>query len=155
MTSPALAARPPRLWKAPFVFALAMNALWINASEVFRYFAFIMPMTRDALPLLGDVAPMDLRVFLVWGVWDTILVASATMIAWLALDRFGATVRTAVLAGTGIWFTVFVLFWLATLNMNLTTPKIVLMALPLAWVEMVVAALIVRWACFLTTGPDT
>lgn len=136
------------IWRTPLASALIANFVWINMSEVFRYFAFIMPMMRDALPMVPDVAPMDLTVFLIWGVWDTILVAAATIIPWLALNVLGATMKNAVLAGTGVWLAVFVIFWLGAFNMNLATPRIVLTALPLAWLEMIVAALIVWWFCF-------
>jgi len=138
-------ARPQDAWQTPLAYALAVNFVWINASEVFRYFAFVMPMMREAFSTVPDVAPMNLAVFMVWAVWDTILVAAATLIPWMALKVFGGSVRNAVLAGTGVWFTVFVIFWLAAFNMNLATPAILLTALPLAWLEMVVAALVVWW----------
>lgn len=125
--------------------ALALNFLWINASEVFRYFAFVMPMMREAFPTLPDIAPMSLPVFLVWGLWDTVLILAATFLSWLMLERFGNTVRTALAAGTLIWATVFVILWLGLYNMNLAPLQVLLIALPLAWIEMVAAALIVRW----------
>ena len=128
------------------VIAALANLVWINVSEVFRYFAFVMPMLREAFPSIADVAPMNVPVFLVWGVWDTILVAAVTGFAWLFLDRFGATLRNAVLFGTALWLSIFVILWLGLYNMNLATPRIALTALPLAWFEMVMAALIVRWA---------
>ncbi|WP_299295753.1 hypothetical protein [uncultured Tateyamaria sp.] len=139
--------QPPSTLRAPLVSALIVNFIWINLSEVFRYFALIMPMMRDAFPMIPDVAPMNLPVFLIWGLWDTILVATATIIPWLALATFGGTVKTAVLAGTGVWVGVFGILWLGLFNMNLATPTIVLTALPLAWLEMTVAALVVWWFC--------
>ncbi len=36
---------------APFTVALIVNFVWINAPEVFRYFAFVMPMMREAFPM--------------------------------------------------------------------------------------------------------
>lgn len=131
---------PKTLW-----LAIGINLIWINLSEVFRYFAFVMPMMREAFPILPDVAPMNIPVFLIWGIWDTILVFAVCLIAWLALDKFGATIRVAILAATGIWATIFVILWLGLFNMNLATPAIVLVALPLAWIEMFVAVMIVRW----------
>ena len=133
----------PRLPRG-LLLALGANALWINASEVFRYFVFVMPMMREAFPMVDGVAPMSLSVFLIWGLWDTVLVVSATLIPWLILTRFGPTVRNALAAGSFTWATVFVILWLGLWNMNLATPAILAVALPLAWVEMVVAALIVR-----------
>lgn len=142
-----IAAAQRRSLAAPpgFLGALALNFVWINASEVFRYFVFVMPMMRAAFPDMPEIAPMNLRVFLVWGVWDAILVIVATGFVWLALDRFGDGVRAALLAGTALWIAVFGVLWLALLNMNLATVSILAVALPLSWLEMVVAALIVRW----------
>ena len=89
---------------------------------------------------------MSVSIFLIWGIWDSILVVVATGFAWMFLERFGTTARNAILAGTALWITIFVILWLALYNMNLATPRIALTALPLAWIEMVGAALIVRWA---------
>ena len=125
--------------------ALAVNFVWINLSEVFRYFIFVMPMMREALPGVPGVAPMNLGVFMIWGVWDTILVFCVTLLSWLFLERFGNSVRVAVAAGTFCWLAIFVILWLGLYNMNLTTAKIAATALPLAWLEMVIAAMVVRW----------
>ena len=127
-----------------FLFALLVNTVWINASEVFRYFVFVMPMMREALPEVGNVAPMDFVVFASWGVWDTILVIVATSSIWVMYDRFGSELRIALLAATGLWLGIFAILWLGLYNMNLATLEIILIALPLAWLEMFVAALIVR-----------
>ncbi|MEM8784870.1 MAG: hypothetical protein AAGF19_03360 [Pseudomonadota bacterium] len=140
------AVTPPPAMPKGFWIALAINAVWINVSEVFRYFVFVMPQMRADFPELADVAPMTLGVFAIWGVWDTILVAAATVIPWFALERFGPTARNAVLAGTGVWLTVFCLLWIGLYNMGLATLTVMAMALPLAWLEMAIAALIVRWS---------
>ena len=145
MTIPGTAQRSDDALKS-FGVALFANMIWINLSEVFRYFVFVMPMMREAFPMIPDVAPMSVPVFLIWGVWDTILVLAVCGIAWLAFDRFGTSSNVALLSGTGIWATIFVILWLGLFNMNLATPPILLAALPLAWVEMIVAVYIVRWA---------
>ncbi|MEM8540250.1 MAG: hypothetical protein AAGF25_04770 [Pseudomonadota bacterium] len=129
-----------------FWIAIGLNMVWINLSEVFRYFAFVMPMMRDAFPMLPSVAPMNIPVFLIWGIWDTILVVSVCAIAWLSLTKFGTTMLMVLLTATGIWASIFVILWLGLFNMNLASPSIVLVALPLAWLEMFVAVIIVRWA---------
>lgn len=126
--------------------ALLLNFVWINLSEVFRYFVFVRPMMQEALPTLPDVAPMSVPIFLIWGVWDTILVISVTLIAVLALDRLGAAPKTIFKVATGIWASIFVILWLGLYNMNLATPMILLAALPLAWLEMFVAVHLVAYA---------
>ena len=47
-----------------------------------------------------------------------------------------------MLAATLFWFAVFVILWLGLYNLNLATVRIVFAALPLAWLEMVVAAIL-------------
>jgi len=128
-----------------FWITILVNAVWINASEIFRYFVFVMPMMRDTYPELVNIAPMNFPVFMVWGVWDTILIFAVTGFTWLFLDRFGSGVRQALAAGTLIWVTVFVILWLGLFNMNIATKEILAIALPLSWLEMVVAALVVNW----------
>ena len=127
-------------------FALLLNFVWINLSEVFRYFVFVRPMMQEALPTLPDVAPMSIPVFLIWGLWDTILVVSVTLIAVLALERLGGSPRTILTTATGIWASIFVILWLGLYNMNLATPGILLVALPLAWLEMFVAVHLAAYA---------
>lgn len=122
-----------------------VNAVWINASEVFRYFVFVMPMMREAFPQVEGIAPMNLPVFAIWGAWDAILVLVVTGFVFLFLDRFGNGLLQAIVAGTLIWTAIFVILWLGLFNMNIATGAILAVALPLSWIEMVVAALIVKW----------
>jgi membrane-associated protease RseP (regulator of RpoE activity) len=126
--------------------AIGLNLVWVNISEVFRYFAFVMPMMRESLAMVPDVAPMNVPVFLIWGIWDTIVILAITAGAWLCFERFGYSRKIAVLAGTSVWLAIFVVLWLGLLNMNLATIGVLLVALPLAWLEMVVAALVTLWS---------
>jgi hypothetical protein len=128
----------------PMRTALIASFLWINASEVFRYFVFVLPMTRRAMTDVVDAAPMNLPVFLVWGAWDGLLFACASLLMWLYFERFGGGGRGVLGAGTLAWAAVFVLFWVATWNMNMTQAAIPLTALPMAWLETMVAAAILE-----------
>ena len=141
-------------WPA-FGVALLLNMIWINASEIFRYFVFIMPLMRSSLSSIPDVAPMNWTVFAVWGVWDTILVFSVTGFIWLVIDRFEIHWRGAVLAGTFAWLGIFGILWLGLFNMNLATPEILAYALPLSWLELVCSALIVRWSYSISSSNDS
>jgi hypothetical protein len=128
------------------ILAASLNAVWINTSEVFRYFVFVMPMMRAALPGIQNVAPMSLPVFLVWAVWDTIVQTALTGFVWLYLEKFGYGIRNALIAGAMCWLAIFGVLWLALLNMNLATPRILAVALPMALLELLVGALILNWA---------
>ena len=129
-----------------FLLVLLIAFLWLNASEVFRYFAFVMPMTRAAMSAVQDVAPMNFTVFLIWGLWDSLLFAVVGFIAWLVHEKFGGGLRHAIAAGTLLWLTIFCIFWLAAWNMNLTVTRVPLVALPLAWIEMVIVVAILERA---------
>lgn len=134
----------PFPFRAYFLTAL-FAGLWINISEVFRYFAFVMPMLREAHPLIEGVAPMNFGVFAVWGLWDTILVLAFTGFIWIFCDRFGARLSTLLAGTTFFWASVFVILWVGLFNMRLAPMSVLYIALPLAWIELIVAALIIRW----------
>lgn len=134
----------PTRW---FWTAFLINTVWINASEVWRYFVYVMPMMRTHLSTVPDVAPMNLGVFAMWGVWDTILIAAATGYFWMFFRQFGSGLLSVLVSATTFWGAVFVIFWLAMFNMNLASPSIALTALPFAWLELAIAAAIVRY-CF-------
>lgn len=131
----------PSRW---FWIALLANTIWMNVSEVWRYFVFVMPMVRTHLAEVPGVAPMSLGVFAAWGLWDTILIAAATGFFWMFFRQFGLGLLTVLAAATSFWATVFVIFWFAMINMNLASLEIAAAALPLAWLELFVAAVIVR-----------
>lgn len=127
-----------------FVVVCAVVSLWVNASEIFRYFVIVIPDLRRTLFMVPNVAPMDVGVFSIWGVWDTLLVVLTVFAYWLCAGRFGETLRTAVAAGTFSWLLFFVLFWLAMMNMSLARPQLLLWTLPLSWLELVVASVLAR-----------
>jgi hypothetical protein len=122
-----------------FILTTLIVSIWINLSEVFRYFAFVKPMMQDYLPMVPGVVPINWPVFAIWGIWDTILTALVVFVYWLVAQRFGNNQSSAALAGTTSWMLLFVLFWVAAMNMALAPVKIAFIALPLAWVEMAVA----------------
>lgn len=140
----------PPLFSSPaarsaFTTALLINLVWINASEVFRYFVLLMPMLKQAYPQISGVAAMDVTIFAIWGLWDTLLWLGICGFSWLYLERFGSTLSRALQAGTLFWLIAFVLLWVGVYNMGLSKPNILAIALPLSWLEMVIAALIMRW----------
>lgn len=132
--------------KNSFVLTLLVAFVWLNASEVFRYFAIVMPMMRDAMATVPGVAPMNVTVFLIWGLWDTLLFVVVGVIAWLYHEKCGGGLRNTIIAGTLLWLAIFCIFWLAAYNMNLTVARVPMIALPLAWIEMVVTVAILERA---------
>jgi hypothetical protein len=124
-----------------------ITTIWINASEVFRYFVIVMPGVRAELAVVPDVAPMNLfPVFAIWGAWDTLLTLMLMWMLWLCQHHFVNKLQLALVAGTAMWASFFVLFWVAMVNMNLASIGLALTALPLAWLEMVLAAWLAQWS---------
>jgi hypothetical protein len=123
-----------------FIIQVLLVSLWVNVSEVFRYFVIVMPKTREYLAVIPGVLPLNWWVFSVWGVWDFILTALVVFMYWLVSQRFGHNLRSVMLAGTVSWAFFFLLFWIGFFNMGLAPLSLALIALPLAWVEMIVAS---------------
>jgi len=126
-----------------FVSITLITSIWINISEVFRYFVFVMPRVKTFFGNKIGVAEMDLTIFAIWGVWDTILTAVLVFFFWLYTKSFGNNIKSVFVSGTIVWLAIFVIFWVATANMGLSDWGILLITLPLSWVEMVVGAWIV------------
>ncbi|WP_343116952.1 hypothetical protein [Ostreiculturibacter nitratireducens] len=130
----------------PLWIAILLNLIWVNLSGVIRAFAFVMPMMRSALPTVPDVVPMNLNLFLAWGAWELIPILSVSIISWLMMIRFGASTGIALAAGTVTWILVYANLWSALYLMNLATLSVTGVALALSWLEMAVAAFLVRWS---------
>ncbi|MEL7487032.1 MAG: hypothetical protein AAGJ87_07445 [Pseudomonadota bacterium] len=129
-----------------FVMTFLFVSLWINASEIVRYFGVVMPMVRESFSALDNPAPMNVGVFAVWAVWMSVLVGMLIFFYWLYANRFGASVKSAVVAGSLCWLFFFFLFWVGVVNMGLGTIETAAIALPWAWAELVIGALIARWS---------
>lgn len=129
-----------------FLVALAGNFVWVNASEIWRYLAVVRPMLLQVFPGRPGIAPLTLPAIAIWTIWDTILILASTGFYWIYLTWTGPVIRHALLAATALTATVFGLLWLAVFNMGLAPPQFLWTAVPLAWVEQVVAAFIVGWA---------
>ncbi len=126
--------------------ALMLNFLWINVSEVWRYFAIIRPLLLETFPGQAGIAPVTLPIALSWALWDGLLILAATQYYAMHLRAYGHSGLQVVLSATAFTITVFGLLWLAVVNMGLAPSLFLWRALPLAWLEQVIAALITLWA---------
>jgi len=126
--------------------AFLANFVWINLSEVARYFLIVRPMLQEALAGQTGVAPMNLGIFALWGIWDLVLIAAATGFYWLWLERFGDSACPIVVASAAFTVTIFGLVWLGIANMGLAPYTMIAATLPLAWIEQGIACWIVVWA---------
>ncbi len=127
-----------------FIVVTLLVSIWINVSEVFRYFVFVIPRIKSYFPNKLGIADMDLKIFAIWGFWDTILTASLVFIYWLYSRVFGNSNRSVLISGTFTWLVIFVIFWIANANMGLSEWQILMITLPLSWLEMIVG----NWIAF-------
>lgn len=125
-----------------FIINVLLVSIWINVSEVFRYFAIVMPESRSFLAAIPGSLPMNLPVFAVWGAWDMALTAAVVFMFWLVAQVFGNSLRSVLLSSTVSWVFFFLLFWVGLCNMGLAQPLLALKALPLAWFEVFIASFI-------------
>ncbi|MEM9487357.1 MAG: hypothetical protein AAGA83_27130 [Cyanobacteria bacterium P01_F01_bin.116] len=123
-----------------FILITLIASLWINASEVLRYFAFVMPSLRQSLAAIEGVAPMNWGVFAIWGGWDTLLTGLVVFMVGLFAQLYGNTLRSALIAGKISWLFFFVLFWVGMVNMGLAEWSLAGLALLWSWFELVVAS---------------
>ncbi len=124
-----------------FVQVVLITSIWINASEVFRYFVLVRPAVQEFWSgtdrMVADMNPM---IFGVWGLWDTLVTIVLVVAVWL-LRQSSENKRQVILrAATFAWAAIFLVFWVAAANMNLSGWQILLIALPLSWLEMLVGA---------------
>ncbi len=123
-----------------FLLITLITSIWINASDVFRYFMFVMPRMKEFFPGRNDIAKMDWEIFSIWGLWDTLLTASLVFITFLFVTVFGNSLKSIFSAATMVWLAIFMIFWVATANMGLSNWSILWITLPLSWAEMVIGA---------------
>lgn len=114
-------------------------SLWVHLSEVFRYFVFITPALKASLPMIPDVAPMNLIVFMIWGAWDTLLTLLLVFTYYLAASHYQSTSRAIFVSAMIVWGFFWIL-WVGVINMGMGDSSLLIRALPLAGIEVLIAA---------------
>lgn len=125
-----------------FIVITIITSLWVNASEVFRYFVLVRPEMHEYLSVVPNVADMNWVIFAIWGLWDTLLTALYVFLFWLCAQTFGNNLKSVVISGFMSWCFFFVLFWVGMANMNLSSWRYLFIVLPLALIETLVAVFI-------------
>lgn len=130
--------------KSPALATFVWSGLWLTLSEVVRYFAFVMPETREHFSVVPNVAPMSVAVFGWWSLWMLLLTLSVIYAYWLHTKVMGHTYKAVLVSATFSWVLFFVLFWFGSINMGLARLSTAAVALPWAWVELLFTCLIAK-----------
>jgi hypothetical protein len=125
-----------------FILISLLVSIWVNASEVLRYFLLVRTEMQSTLSMVPNVASMDLKIFSIWGIWDTILTMMAVFMYYLYAEKYGRSLSSIIKAGTLSWAFFFLLFWIGLPNMGLANWSFIALPLTWAWIEMVVASYI-------------
>jgi hypothetical protein len=125
-----------------FIIITLLVSIWVNTSEVFRYFIIVRPDMHENLATIPQVADMNITIFLIWGVWDTLLTGLIVFLFWLCSQVFGNNLKSIVISSAVSWCFFFLLFWVGLANMNLSSWSFIIIVLPLALLETSVASFI-------------
>ncbi len=126
-------------WKQ-FIIVTLITSLWVQASEIFRYFVLVIPRVKTFWNDLGTIAHMDILIFLIWGVWGTVLTGMVVYFFWLYAQVYGNNRKSIWISGILSWMFFFVLFWIGAANMGYSDWSILWITLPLSLIELIVAS---------------
>ncbi len=125
-----------------FVVITLLTSIWVNISELIRYLAYVRPEMQNYLSAIPGIGTMNLKIGLIWGLFDTLLTALFVFTFWLCTQAFGNTRKTILISGLMSWCFFFVLFWVGSANMFLSSWGALLVVLPLALLETLIASYI-------------
>jgi hypothetical protein len=123
-----------------FIIITLITSIWVNISELIRYLPYVRPEMMDYLSTIPHMGEMNLRVALIWGFFDTLLTALYVFSFWLCAQAFGNGKKAVLISGLMSWSFFFVLFWVGSANMYVAEWKNLLVVLPLALLETLVAS---------------
>jgi len=126
-------------WKQ-FIIVTLITSLWVQASEIFRYFILVIPRVKTFWNDLDTIAHMDIPIFLIWGVWGTVLTGMVVYFFWLYAQVYGNNRKSIWISGILSWMFFFVLFWIGAANMGYSDWSILWITLPLSLIELIVAS---------------
>ena len=125
-----------------FIIITLLTSIWVNISELIRYIPYVRPQMMDYLSAIPHMGEMNLQVALVWGFFDTLLTALYVFCFWLCAQVFGNNKKAILISGFMSWSFFFVLFWVGSANMFTAKWSNLLVVLPLALLETLLASLI-------------
>ncbi len=126
-----------------FIIITLLTSIWVNVSELVRYFGYVRPEMQEYFPFISNMGVIwDVQIIAVWAFFDTLLVALYVYLFWLCAQVFGNNRKSILISGFMSWCFFFVLFWVGSANMYLSNWSTLLVVLPLALLETLVASYI-------------
>lgn len=117
------------------IIAILLAGAWISLSEFLRNSILVHDQWLEHYQGLGIEFPGSAINNAVWGVWSMMLAVSLFFVS----RKFGLW-QTTLLA----WFMTFVMMWVAIGNLSVLPYMTLIYAIPLSFLEVFVAAIIVK-----------
>jgi hypothetical protein len=117
------------------ILPILLATIWISLSEFVRNEFLLKSYWTDHYESMGLIFPSEPINGAVWGIWSLCFAIAVFII--LRKFSFWQTVLFA-------WFVGFILMWLVVGNMSVLPFGILYFAVPLSFVEVLIAALIMR-----------
>ena len=94
-----------------FIIITLITSIWVNISELIRYFAYVRPEMIEYFPSIQNMGEIwNFQILLVWGFFDTLLVVLYVFLFWLSAQVFGNNRKSILISGFMSWSFFFVLF---------------------------------------------
>lgn len=118
------------------IWQILLVSLWINIFESLRWVIFAKPDIEMYFKAANHVLPNQPINNILWMVWGVII---AIMI-FIISKRFKLLQTTFI-----VWITVYVMHWIALWNMAVLPIKILFLAIPLTFINVLVGVLISKY----------
>lgn len=117
------------------IWQILLVSLWINVFETLRWMLFSKPdidMHFKAANLVLPNGPMNNILWLIWGIIIAIMI-------YIISKKYKVLQTTFI-----VWITVYILHWIALWNFSVLPINILLLAVPLTFINVFVGALICK-----------
>ncbi|WP_394245633.1 hypothetical protein [Vibrio astriarenae] len=123
-----------------FIIVMLLTSIWIHVAEVARAMLVAFPMMEEFYAGKIDIGPMGVSNALIWGLWDTMMASTLVFIYWLCAQVFGRSSKSIFISATVTTIATIGVFWVGSVNSGLGTWGMAFILIPIAWVEMLIAA---------------
>lgn len=117
------------------VLAITITTLWISISEFVRNQYWLLPIWEEHYKNMGLIFPTNPINGAIWGIWATLF-----SIFIFVLSKKFSLIQTTLLC----WLSGFIFMWLVIGNMGVLPVKLLLYAIPLSFIEVLVAVGIIK-----------
>jgi hypothetical protein len=125
-----------------FITISLLTSIWQQVSQFMRYWFVVKKEMQTNISCMPDVAIINVPIFIIWGLWVTLITMLIVFLHYLFTEKFGKSTFSIFATGTIAWSFFYVLFWVGMAQMNLARWQFVPYILVLAWIETIITVFI-------------